>query len=479
MQYIFIGLAALIILFVAVIVIRALMFTPKPTPAVKIKEVDIDEQKAIADLQAMIRCKTVSRYEPERIDQAEFDKFRALLPQLYPNVYQTCPPERIGNTGLLFHWKGKSSAKPSVLMSHYDVVPVDEKSWEKPPFDGIIEDGVLWGRGTLDTKGTLCGVLEAAEHWMAQGFVPQNDVYFAFAGDEEINGTSAPAIVATLKERGIEPELVLDEGGAVVNGIFPGVEAPCALVGIAEKGPLNVELSMESGGGHASAPPAHTLVGSLSQAVVNIENKPFQSQLTKPVAEMFDTLGRHSTFAIKLLFANLWCFKPLIDAMCKKTGGELNAMMRTTCAPTMAQASNAPNVLPPKAKFVANMRLLGKDTPESAIAYLKKVVNNDKVSINIMEGMAPSAVSETQGEGWEKLKSAIGQTWSDAIVSPYLMIACSDSRHYCQISKYVYRFSAMALAKEERGMIHGHNERIPLDKIVKTVEFYVRLVEQL
>ncbi len=479
MTYLWIAVVAVVVAFLAVVIIRALRFVPKAGSAVTTSEAAVDEQKAIDDLAEMIRCKTISYYDDEMIDKAEFKKFRSLLKKLYPTVFAKADYEEIGPSGVLFSLKGKSAEKPAVFMAHYDVVPVNEEGWSKPAFDGIIENGVLWGRGTLDTKCTLLGVLEAAEQLLKDGFVPQNDMYFAFAGDEEVAGKSQPVIVETLRARGVVPAIVVDEGGAVVEGIFPGVTQSCALIGIAEKGLMDAQFVIEGAGGHASAPPPHTSLGRLSRAVTRIENKPFPRKLTKPVAEMFDTLGRRSSFLFKVIFANLWCFLPVLDALCKKTGGELNAMMRTTCAFTMAEGSKASNVLPPRARFVANLRVINGTTCAETLDALKARLDDKGIQTSLVQGMDPSRVSETKGYGWEKLTSAIAETWPEALVSPYLMVACSDSRHYCAISDSVYRFSAMALSKEERGCIHGHDERIPLDKIVKTVQFYVRLMRSL
>lgn len=479
MTYFWLALAAIVVAFLAVVLIRTLRFKPAVGAPAQPTEASVDEQKAIDDLAAMIRCKTVSYYDESKIDVAEFKKFRDLLKKLYPAIAEKCTYEEIGKSGVLFHLKGKSAEKPSVFMAHYDVVPVNEEGWSKPAFDAIIENGVLWGRGTLDTKCTLLGVMESAETLLKGGFVPENDMYFAFAGDEEVAGETQPQIVEVLRERGVVPAIVVDEGGAVVEGIFPGVQQPCALVGIAEKGLMNVQFTVEGAGGHASAPPPHTGIGRLASTVVAIEAKPFEKKLTKPVAEMFDTLGRHSTFLYRMIFANLWCFLPLLDTLCKKTGGELNAMMRTTCAFTMAEGSKAPNVLPPRASVVANLRLINSTTCDETLAALRERVSDAGVKVAIQHGMNPSKVSNTEGYGWEKLKNAIAETWPEALISPYLMVACSDSRHYCAISDNVYRFSAMALSKEERGCIHANDERIPLDKIVKTVQFYVRLMRTL
>ena len=465
--------------FAAVLVVRTLRFKPEAAVPVKEDPIALDRERVIADMQAMIRCKTVSYNEESLIDYAEFEKFADLLRECYPLIHQRCTMERVGKTGLLYRLAGKSSENPSVCMAHYDVVPIEEDGWVKPAFDAIIEDGVLWGRGTLDTKGTLLGVMEGLEFLLKDGYVPENDLYLAFSGQEEISGPDCVSVVSLLEQRGVTPAIVVDEGGAVVDHVFPGVPQQCALIGIAEKGFMNVKFSMESGGGHASTPPRSTTLVQLAKAITRLEKHPFRCRLTKPVAGMFDTLGRHSTFVYRLIFANLWCFEPVLDLICKKSGGELNAMMRTTVAFTKMEGSKAYNVLPPRASFGVNMRLMAGDTVASAEAYLKRVIKNDQIKLSVYEGMEPSICSSMECGGWEKLTQAVHETWPEAIVSPYLMMACSDSRHYCRITDKVYRFSAMHLSKEERAMIHGNNERVPLDTLIRTVEFYIRLLRKL
>ncbi len=295
--YVLGAVGAVILVFLAVIFIRALQFNPRPELTPSTKEIALNEEKIVKDMQEMIRCKTISYNDASLIDEAEFERFRNLLPGLYPQIHKVCERTFLGVNGILYHWKGQEAGDPVVLMSHYDVVPVEESQWEKPAFEAVCEDGVLWGRGTLDTKGTLCGILEAAEKLISEGFVPKHDIYFAFSGQEEINGSTCPSMVDWFEEQGIHPAMVVDEGGAVVENVFPGVNRECALIGIAEKGLTNIEFHAKSGGGHASMPPVHTIVGQLAQAVVDVENHPFPRQMTKPVREMLDTLGRHSTLA--------------------------------------------------------------------------------------------------------------------------------------------------------------------------------------
>ena len=478
-MYLLIILAIALLSLLCVIIVRAICFRPPTTTNKTVSEEVFDKDGAIKALAELVRCKTVSRFDENEEDDAEFEKLVSLLPSLYPNVFKNCMLTRAEGRGLLFKWQGKGEGKPAVLMAHYDVVPADEDKWDKPPFEAIIEDGLMWGRGTLDTKVTVNAILFAADHLISQGFVPENDIYLAFSGGEEVNGPGAANIVEYFKENGIEPSLVLDEGGAVVEKVFPGVSAPCALIGIAEKGILNLRYEVSSNGGHASAPKPHTPVGVLSRACMRVELSPFKSHITEPVAEMFDTLGRHSSFVYRIIFANRWCFSPVLDAMAKRSGGEMNALLRTTVAFTQMSGSSAPNVIPTEASMVSNVRLNPKDSIESATEYIRRVINDDNVRVEVINGTEPSRISTTDCDGWRKLSAAVEETWQGAIVSPYLMVQCSDSRHYGAISDKVYRFSAMALTAEERATIHGNNERVTLEGISQAVEFYIRFIKRL
>lgn len=469
---------AVIAALLALILVRTALFRPKEQKEEKYEEISFDREAALGALAALVRCRTVSSEDPAKEDDAEFEKLIALLPALYPRVFETCTLLRLPDRGLLFTWKGREPGKPAVLMAHYDVVPVEEENWEVPPFEALIRDGAMWGRGTLDTKSTFNGILSAAENLLAQGFTPLHDIYFAFSGGEEVNGLGAVHIVEYFTERGVEPELVLDEGGAVVENVFPGVSKPCGLVGIAEKGMMNLEFSVKSSGGHASAPAPHTPIGKLSAACARVENRPFRAHFTKPALEMFDTLGRNSSFVYRMIFANLWAFGWILDLICKKSGGELNALMRTTAAFTQMQGSKAPNVLPPSASMVANLRLNPQDSVRGALGRIRAVVKDPDVELRVLRSFEPSPISRTDCEGWRRVSSAVAGTWRGCLVAPYLMVQCSDSRHYRRLSDKVYRFSAMDLTKEERASIHGNNEHIRLDTACRAVEFFIRVMKQ-
>ena len=285
---------------------------------------------------------------------------------------------------------------------------------------------------------------------------------------------------AYFKEKGIVINYVVDEGGGVVEDVFPGVSSECAMVGIGEKGILDVEYKVKSGGGHASAPRPGSPVVALSRAVTAIEDDPLPMRISEPAAKMFDTLGRHSSFVYRLIFSNLWCFKGVLNSITKKSGGELNALLRTTVAFTKMEGSKATNVIPPEASVISNIRIAPGDTVESVLAELKKRVNNDKISITPIGGYEtdPSPVAPVDDPAWDKIKNAVAGTWKGCIVSPYLMVQCSDSRHYRDVTNKVYKFSAMDLTAEERGTIHGNNERIRLEVIGRATEFFTRLMMQ-
>lgn len=468
----------ILVVLIAVILIRTLRFVPEKQSASVPEAIQVDGDKATRDLAEMIKCKTISHRNSDEDDESEFLKFEKLLPELFPKVFATCSFEKVGNRGLLIRWQGKSPDAPSVFMSHYDVVSVEAADWQKPAFDGILEDGFLWGRGTLDTKGTLNGILQAAELLISEGFVPNNDVYFAFGGNEEVSGDGSYGIVQLFKQRGITPGLVLDEGGAVCTGVFPGVKKPIALIGTGEKGQLNIQYTVKGGGGHSSSPKANSPIIRLSRACLNVEKSSFKYTLSSPTAQLFNTAGRHSNFLYRMIFANQWIFGGVLGIYSKLAGGEFNAIVRTTTAFTQMSGSKGQNVIPAVATMVSNHRIIPGENVESVVAHVTKAVNDENVKVSVINGVDPSVISRTDCEAYERVRSTVAETWQDTIVTPYLMVAGSDSRHWGEISDKVYRFSAMALSKEERGMIHGNDERIPVETIVRTVEFFARIMKK-
>lgn len=471
------GLLAALAALAGVLVTRALRFRAPAEAAVPPVAPAVDAQAAALALSALVRLKTVSHADAAEDDPDEFAKLEALLPTLFPRVHQACAFEKIGPRGLLYRWRGQSDESPLVLTAHYDVVPADPAGWARDPFCGEIAEGIIHGRGTLDTKCTLAAILTAAETLLSQGFTPARDVYFCFGGDEEVMGGGAAAIAHTLLQRGVRPLMVVDEGGAIVRNVFPGVAKPCALIGIGEKGSVNYRAIAVSKGGHSSAPPAHSPVDRLADACVAIRRRPFRFRVTPPARAMISTLARYSSFAYRLIFANLWAFAPLLNLLCQQNGGELNALFRTTVAFTMLHGGEAANVLPSSATLTMNVRLLPGETAQETLQALRRKAGDAQVEVSLQSGLDPSAVSGVQGAGYAALTRTIREVYPGVLVSPYLMIAASDARQYERICGQVYRFSGMALTAEERRMIHGVNEQIPVAKQADTARFFMRLLE--
>lgn len=474
----FIILLIALAVFLLIININALMIkTPELNKDKSKKSVEVDTGLAADNLSKMIRCKTVSHKDESKIDQNEFDKFRTLLEELYPSVYGRSEKEDIAG-GLLFRIKGKSSSSPSVLMAHFDVVPVDEEKWSVDPFGGEIKDGFLWGRGTLDTKCSLFGIMESAEALLDAGFVPENDIYLSFGCNEEIAGDCAPTIVNTLKERGISPAFVLDEGGTILSSNIKVFPHDIAAVGIAEKGPMDVELTVKGESGHSSQPPVHTAVGALARDIVKIENRQFPMRMNNAVKAMFKAIAPHTPYLGKLVLGNLWCFSPLIKFACKhnKTAA---ALFRTSMAFTQLEGSKGANVLPGEAKAIVNIRLSEGETPASAIEHMRKAANDPELSFRIVNYSNPTPCAKASGKYWDAIVDSIDNNFTNTVVSPYLMMGGTDSRFFNEISTEIYKFAPTLTGGGLLKTIHSDDERISIDNIEPLIGFYTDLMKKL
>lgn len=467
----------LLLIPILIMIVRTIRFKPNDLPEMR-KRHDIDEKRVVESLSKMLQFKTISYADSKKVDLKEFKAFREFLRERYPLIFEHAEYSE-HYRGILLHIKGQSSEYPTVFMSHYDVVPINGE-WVEDPFSGRINESSVYGRGALDTKSSLNAVMESVEFALSKGKIFKNDLYLAFGGDEETNGISASTMVEYFKKHDIKPYMVLDEGGAIVSNMFPGVKKKAAVVGIAEKGFMNLKLTAVSKGGHASTPPKDTPLTDLSWAVTRLNNhKSFRLKLTPPVKALFEHLSPHSnSLAIRVLFANLWLFLPVVKLIAKKSGGEFLSLFKTTQAFTLAEGSEAINVLPATASIGVNYRLRPFETSEDVIKRVKKIIHTDKILVEPTEISEATTVSHID-EAYRIIEKAIKQTWPDVIPSPYLMIATSDSRHYHQICEHVYKFSPMDVSKADLAKIHGVNEDITIENVVNGVNFYLNIIDQL
>lgn len=472
--YIGLGIISIIIL---IIIIKTIQFKPILYPEMK-KKYNLDEKRVVNNLSKKIKIPTISYIDQSKINQKAFIDFKHHLKTTYPLIIEQSTYHEIG-TGVMFHIKGQRDDEPTVLMAHFDVVPVDG-NWTFEPFSGDIDESYVYGRGTLDTKHSLNAIMEALEYSLSQGKIFKNDLYICFSGEEEIYGDTQKQMVEYFKENEIHPYMVIDEGGAIVSNMFPGVSKKVAVVGIAEKGFMNIKLTAFSKGGHASTPPKDTALTILSKAVLKLnQTKRFKLKLTESVRTLFDTLAPYSkSLVIRIIFANLWLFTPIVKLIAKLSGGELLSMFKTTQAFTISEASDAINVLPTSASVGINYRLRPYETSEQVVKTIKKVIKNDDIKVEVIkvsEATTTSVVDEVFG----LVRQAIKKTWPEVIVTPYLMVATSDSRHYHEICDRVYKFSPMDVSKDDLKLIHGENEKISIDNVIHGVYFYLNLIEKL
>jgi carboxypeptidase PM20D1 len=461
------GLLALLALLAVVLVANTLRQGSRQVSVPALAPMAVDKTAVAESLAAAVRARTVSGLLDPTGTAAEFDKLHAHLLARYPLVHATLEREVVGDDSLLFTWRGSDAkAKPIVLMAHQDVVPVapgTEPLWKKPPFDGVIEGGMVWGRGALDDKSRVITQLEAVEALVKTGFKPRRTVYLVFGHDEEVGGQrGAVPVVALLKQRGVKIDFVLDEGMAVTEGVLPGVSQPIALIGLAEKGALSLKLTAEAAPGHSSMPPAPgvSAIGMLSAALTKLDKHPMPGGINGAAAEMFAVIAPELPFGQRLALSNLWLFRPLLEPILAKAAAT-NAMMRTTTALTIVNAGNKENVLPGRAEAVVNFRILPGDTSESVAAHVKRVIEDDRIEIKPLgPPREASLVSSRGAEAYRVIERTIREVFPDAMVAPGLVLQGTDSRHFEEIAEQVYRFQPVRFKPEDLPRLHGTDEQI-------------------
>jgi carboxypeptidase PM20D1 len=458
---------------------RVARFRPPPadTPAPDLDGLDADA--AAARLAELIRIPTVSSRTAADVDSAAFARFRERLAELYPATHRALDREVLGDGALLYRWPSGNDRSPLVLMAHYDVVPVAGQDWAEDPFSGRIAGGWVHGRGAIDDKGALVAILEAVESLVGAGWTPSRDVYLSFGNDEEVAGVGAQLAVEALQARGITPWAVLDEGGAVVSGIFPGVPGATAVVGLAEKGLLDLDLVTTDPGGHASAPVRGGAPARLARAILKIEDNPFPARLHDVVLGMIDALGRHAPAGYRTLFAHAVYLRPVLAQVLSRASREANALVRTTVAITQLEGSKAPNVLATRARAAANIRIALGETVESTVERLRRVIDDPSVELRIVGGNDPSPVSRSDNAAFAQIGAAVRSVYPDAAVAPYVMVQASDARHFSQICDSVYRFMPFDLTREDLATLHAADERISVAALHRGAGFYRYLIRNL
>ena len=470
-----------LLIIVAVVTIKTVSYSSKQIDVPPVEKIKVKDD-VVQRLSDIVKIPTVS-YE-DHVDTSAFLSFFEYIDSNFILVDSLLQKTQINQFSRVYKWQGRNpNLKPYLLMAHLDVVPVEGESlqqWTEPPYSGKIKDDFIWGRGTLDDKVSAMGILETAEILLKENYEPQRSIYFAFGHDEEVGGVNgAQAIVEYFLAEKISFEYILDEGSIVLENAIAGLSQPLALIGTAEKGYCTLELNVNlEEGGHSSMPPQETAIGILSKALAKLEDHPFPANISQNTQELFDHIGPEMSLPNKAIFANTWLFEGLLQSQLSKAPSS-NAILRTTMAPTIINGGVKENVLPTKVSATINFRIIPGETSETVINYLEKTIDDERVKI-VQQAASfssePSKVSSSSSFGFNALQKTTKEIFPEAIVSPSLVIAGTDSRHYEPVSENIYRFMPMQLKNEDLKRIHGIDERISIENYKTMIAFYYQLI---
>ncbi len=463
--------AILLLLLLAAVIRTALMktkkadYVPNPDP----KRTD----EYVKKLSEMVQYETISKRG--EVNTEKFLGFHKVLENLFPTVHEKLEKTEIDGN-LLFKWKGKSSDKPILIMSHQDVVEATGE-WKYPPFSGEVAEGKVWGRGTSDTKCTVMAFLQAAEELLKEGYTPDCDVYIASSCTEEIGGDGAPKIVDYLDKQGVRLFLVCDEGGGIIQDPMAGIKGNFAMVGVFEKGYGDVKFIARSTGGHASAPPKNTPIARLSKFVAAVDKKnPFNVEFMPEVEAMFSKLAPYAGFGLRLIFGNLWLFKPLMKKLLPMISAQAGAMLSTTIAFTMSEGSNGYNVIPQEASICANMRFIPHQGTDNSLEVITNLAKKYNIETEVVYRGYPSPSVDINGEAFKMVESAINECFPGVGCSPYVVTGATDARFYSKICDSCVRFAPVIYGPEQMKGMHGLNENIECNTLAGAVDFYKKII---
>ena len=464
---------ALLVLLLLIAVVRTLLMPNKRSDYAAPEE-DARAMLLAQKLSKMIQYDTTSHANVH--EEEKFLGFHKVLEELFPLVHEKLERTVIDGN-LLYYWKGKSSEKPILLMSHQDVVPA-EGEWLHEPFSGDIADGKVWGRGASDTKCSVMAFFEAVEELLREGYTPDCDVYLASSCTEEWAGDGAPKIVEELKRRGVELFIVCDEGGGIISEPIGGIKGNFAMVGVFEKGKADVKFTARSTGGHASAPAKNTPIARLAAFVNEVEtHTPFKRKFLPEVSAMFARLAPYAPFGLKLVMGNLWLFAPIMKPVLGKISAQAGAMLQTTIAFTMQSGSDAYNVLPQEATIGANMRFIPHQGEKESLEIIKALAAKHGLETEIVHSNDYTEPVDINGEAFKLVEKVIGETFPGLPVSPYVMTGATDAQFYQPICPSCIRFAPVIYGPEQMKGMHGLNENIEYNCLPGAVSFYQNLIK--
>lgn len=480
MKYLGFALLALLGILVIMLIIasiRAVKIKATPnTNAPAINPTDAEAQDYAEKLAEMIKVPTISLRG--NTDLSQFYKLHEVMKKNFPNVFAKMEVTEIeGN--LLLRLPGKDSKRKGLLlMGHQDVVTADEPTWERDPFSGDIENGIIHGRGAMDCKSTVFAEFQAIDELIAEGFEPPCDIYLSCSVNEEISGDGAPMIIDYLKSKGVQLAVAMDEGGAILRDVLPGMNGWCAAIGVLEKGYIDVKIKAKGKGGHSSTPPKNTPMARLAKFVAEVEKAhPFTCKIEGPALAMFEGAAPILSFPFRLILGNMWLFKGLLNKVLPAVNTMGEALISTTFAFTMAEGSKTPNVIPTEAYVVCNLRPSPHQNAEESLAVLKKYADKYDLELEVIHARSASNCVDYNGEEYGYLSKCINECYPDAGIIPYIMTGGTDCRHYEAVADNCLRFTPIKMSNQQLGAMHAANENIGVSEVAHCVKFYKHYIK--
>lgn len=428
-------------------------------------------------LSKMIQVETVSvRCE---LNLHKFEKFQAVLKELFPNVFNTMEAHTFDGA-LLLKWKAKNpKADPILFMSHQDVVEATG-DWKYPPFSGEIKEGKVWGRGTVDTKGALFCIFQSIEELISEGYEPNVDVYIASSNTEEVAGDGAPKIVKYLSDNNVHLQFLIDEGGMIKSEPLKGAKGRFAMIGTLEKGTCNFKFIAKGKGGHASVPGKNTPLVRLGQFMASVEkDDPFTAKLNDTTIEMFRRLGPTIKGPLGFVLRHAKGLSPLLNRVLPKVNPLAAAMIKTTMAFTTASGSNGLNVLPETAYVTGNSRVIHHQDADETYKIISERAKQYDIETEIIYSSTACPVVDHNGKEFKLIENTIKEIFPGVIPSPYAMTGGTDARFFSPVTKNAIRFAPLEIDEQQYGSIHALNENIDIAVLPKGVEFYKAIVKKM
>lgn len=477
---------AIFVLLLAIVAVRTAQMptgiegTPV-APAILDRLQTIDEQQIALRISQAVGFPTVI-YDNGPADSTAFLQLHAWLEATYPAAHKVLEREFVNGLSLLYRWPGQSDCAAIGFVSHLDVVPVEKgtiEEWTYPPFEGVVADGFVWGRGSIDTKDNMIVAMEAVERLASRGFNPSCDVYLLFGHDEETGGENGAAVMAQhLADRGVHFSWLLDEGGGLGADWSGQIDPPQARVGVCHQGHATLRLTAKADGGHSASGIENTAITQITGALAAVAESPMPGGIEGVAKESLVRKAAGGPLHHRVMAANLWLFEPLAEKMLEARSAT-RSDIRTTMAPTVIEGGFKVNALPQQATALISARLHFRDKPEDVLAHLQKITAHFNVNVELMEPTFNASSPTSQDTpAFQELETVIRAVHGPMRVVPVFMPGATDSRYFTDIAESIFNYEGVLKGQNASRGHHGTDERLSTKYLPEAVLMHELLIER-